>query len=75
MMSVQIVNYNPLLLERSMENIFMLAKREMRRAHKRQDLAAIEAWGHVIRFCVEAGMQSSILRTDMTKPEGKDAAE
>lgn len=48
--------------DRALENIFMLARRRQRRAI---EVDEIEAWGHIIRFCREAGLKPSILRAEM----------
>lgn len=44
-------------MRRALENCSMLARREKRKAKGDAD-----AWGHIIRFCEEAGIRSRILR-------------
>ena len=48
-------------MRRAFENIYMLARREKRKA--KSDISA-DAWGHVIRFCEEGGAKPSVLRAD-----------
>lgn len=58
--------------ERSLINCLLLARREKRRSGI--EARTIAAWTHVIRFCEEAGIQSSgILRTDTEQgsPDGE----
>lgn len=50
-------------MRRSLENIYMLARRKNRKAGNHS-----EAWGHIIRFCEEAGIRSSILRDQQRAP-------
>lgn len=49
-------------LQRSMKNVFMLAKRELSRTKPRESSKSKEIWGHLHRLCIEAGCESSILR-------------
>lgn len=49
-------------LNRSLNNAYVLARRERNR--KGADARTLEKWGHIIRFCEEAGLKSSILRED-----------
>lgn len=57
----------------SLENIYMVAKREARKAG--DPVRVKETWGHVLRFCEEAGCTSSLLQkpTDETTGTADDA--
>lgn len=46
----------------ALQNCRLLASREN---HK----APSKAWGHILRFCAEAGIKSSILRDDASRPD------
>ena len=54
----------------ALENVRMVAARETNRIRsgKGSDERTMEAWAHVLRFCEEARIRGSILRTEL--PEG-----
>lgn len=49
----------------TLRNCYMLARRQFRRG------ADAEAWGHIMRFCEDAGVRASILRTEIVNAGDK----
>lgn len=53
------------LMERCLENCLLLANRErFHQTRRMQSEREVESWGHIQRFCAEAGVKGSILRSE-----------
>ena len=57
---------------RALSNIYLLARREMARRNPRDPEMARAQWGHIVRFCEEAGCRSSVLPATQTPPSTAD---
>lgn len=58
--------------DRALENVYMIARRELHRMLKNEvaeripESRDVQVWRHVIRFCEDAGCESTILRNKST---------
>lgn len=59
-------------MRRSLENISMYVRREGRRDKRKNKTDNADSWGHILRFCEEAGVKPNILRdAAVRQPDGR----